>query len=185
MCILSTLSTFRLPRSRGLSDELLFKWTKTITPSWLAIPQIPKPAFGIKESILLPPPFLFLLHAAVWKRLRWALRNFFDAIAVVRTRGATPSIRPNRQKSAQKIIARGIQRDGGRKGERGRGSGTLMHACWCVNTDSDTMGEEISFVFEGQENRSHYQLQQPEEGGEEKKMQGSHLSATGFTFQPE
>lgn len=121
------------------------------------------------------------------KRLQWALRNFFDAIAVVRTRGLHLQIQPNRQKSTHKIIAPGIQQDRKRRGERGRVSRTLVHSCWCVNTDSDTMGAEISFVFEGQENRSHYQHRQPAEGGrrEKKKMEGGHCSATGFTFQPE
>lgn len=31
------------------------------------------------------------------------------------------------------------------------------HARWCVNTSPDTMGEDTSFVFKSQENRSHYQ----------------------------
>lgn len=40
-----------------------------------------------------------------------------------------------------------------------RQSSGRAHALRGVNTNTDTMGEEISFVFESEENRSHYRLE--------------------------
>ena len=52
------------------------------------------------------------------------------------------------------------------------------HALRGVNTNTDTMGEEISFVFESEENRSHYRLE-PKVGTRPSECFRIHFKARG------